>query len=241
MEEELRKFIGELESKKRDKKDPELPMEPRNFNWHFKGNFGDETTKHRQAQVSDIVNEQINKNNNWDSFDIRQLEEHQERAYGQNRKFQHLRGYTDKVELTRYANADFSEYLNILQPRGQEHKLSAQLDVTGQPVRQTIPTIQADKPEGKQAVKTEAAKTAKKKGNFLNQIKKGFNKFKDLEGQLSEQQREQIIGVAGEAMRQAEAQGFSPQQIGQALENLIPENAQRYIPMFQQIFANLPI
>jgi hypothetical protein len=128
---ELNEFIGDFYAGKTDYE--KLPMAPRNYNWHYKGNLGG-VQLHRQRQVDDMVNEEIGKNNAWKSIGLSTLEQNQIRKYGRGRRKQASRGYTDKVERLRSANSSYLDRLNILQPQGSEGVLEAELDPSGMPL-----------------------------------------------------------------------------------------------------------
>lgn len=181
MENELTKFINDVYSgKTKNKKDGRLPDEPRNynFNWHYKGNFEDESSALRQAQIEDIADAFERDNNNFESFNVMQMKEDRGKSIG-NRSKQVQRGYTDNVEVVKVANQTFNERLNILQPDDSKAPLESQLTLTGKPLPQKeTPNDPETVPSGKKLEKslTKLLKNKEKyeKSGNINQMIKSL-------------------------------------------------------------------
>lgn len=226
MESELSKYINEFYSG--ETKD-DIPHEPRNFNFHFKGKVGDdESSKHLQNQVEDIVNEEIGKNNDWINIDIRKLDQNQNRLFGQHREKQLNRGYTDKVERIQKANQLYLNRLNILQPPTSRYPLRGQVDATGVPEQQiynlTAPSNQMNK--------------VKKNKNIFNKLEDGLKIFKNANEKLTARQKREVLNLASGVVDQLRGGNLNIQQITNALTNLAPTITES-IPGFIQMITRV--
>jgi hypothetical protein len=232
MESELSKYINEFYSG--ETKD-DIPHEPRNFNFHFKGKVGDdESSKHLQNQVEDIVNEEIGKNNDWINIDIRKLDQNQNRLYGQHREKQLNRGYTDKVERTQTANQLYLNRLNILQPPTSRYPLRGQVDDAGAPK----PIYNIDSLGLEHISNRNQMNKVKKNKNIFNKLEDGLKIFKNANEKLTARQKREVLNLASGVVDQLRGGNLNIQQISNALQNLAPTITDS-IPGFLQMITRV--